>query len=89
MDVSADHVHLYVATEPTDRPCDVVATLKAKSASRLQDEFPELRAGKGRVWGRGYFISSVNDRTTSQVIIQYIKKQQHEERRQERQLRLF
>ncbi len=89
LDVSVDHVHVYLSTEPTDRPCDVVAILKAQSASKIKEEFPELKAGKGRVWGRGYFLSSVNDCTTSSIIIQYIRKQNHEEQRTERQLRLF
>lgn len=89
LDVSPDHTHLYVATEPQDRPSDVVATLKAKSASILRQEFPELRAGKGRIWGRGYFISSVNDKTTSHIIIKYIRNQKSREEALERQLSLF
>lgn len=89
LEVSSDHIHLYLVTDPADRPCDVVAILKSKSASVLKQEFPELQAGKGRVWGRGYFISSVNDRTTSKIINQYIRNHNREEERLAKQLRLF
>ena len=89
MEVSDNHVHLYLITDPADRPCDVVAILKSKSASVLKQEFPELQAGKGRVWARGYFISSVNDRTTSKIINQYIHKHNLEEERLAKQLRLL
>ncbi len=88
-EVSADHVHLYLVTEPVDRPCDVVAILKSKSASILKVEFPELQSGKGHIWARGYFISSVNDRTTSRIINSYIRDHNLEEERLARQLRLF
>jgi len=79
MSVEKDHVHLYISTDPTDKPCNVVQVLKCKSASILKKEFPFLKSGKGNVWGRGYFISSVNDKTTSEMIRRYIQNQQHEQ----------
>lgn len=88
LEVSDDHVHLYLV-DPADRPCDVVVVLKAKSAGILKREFPELQAGKGRVWARGYFMSSVNDHTTSHIINQYIRKHNQEEERLASQLRFL
>ncbi len=87
--VESDHVHLYLSTDPTDKPCDVVKILKCKSASVLKQEFPILQTGKGNVWGRGYFITSVNDKTTSITIRKYIQNQIHEEKLHSQQLRLF
>ena len=75
LEVMPEHVHLYVATEPTDRPCDVVKKLKEESSKRMGKKYPYLKNKKGAVWGRGYFISSVNDKTTAQQIKKYIRNQ--------------
>ena len=42
--------------------------LVADRAKLLQQEYPYLTDEKGKVWGRGYFVTSVNDKTTSAVI---------------------
>lgn len=73
--VEPDHIHVYVSAEPTDRPDDIVKWLKATSAKRLSQKYPYLANKKGNVWGRGYFISTVNDKTTSQQIKRYIQNQ--------------
>lgn len=53
MEVMPDHVHLYVSTEPTDRPCDVVKRLKEESSKLMGKKYPYLKNKKGAVWGRG------------------------------------
>src|SRR5487761_2307113 len=75
MEVMPDHVHLYVSTEPTDRPSDVVKKLKEESSKLMGKKYPYLKNKKNAVWGRGYFISNVNDKTTSQQIKKYIRNQ--------------
>ena len=75
MEVMPDHVHLYVSTEPTDRPCDVIKRLKEESSKQMGKKYPYLKNKKNAVWARGYFISSVNDKTTSQQIKKYIRNQ--------------
>lgn len=75
MDISPDHVHLYISTEPTDRPSDVIKKLKEESSKALGTKYPYLKNRKGRVWGRGYFITTVNDKTTSEQIKRYIRNQ--------------
>jgi putative transposase len=73
--VEPDHVHLYVMIGPEQALCDAIAAMKAASAKLLQQEYPYLADEKGRVWGRGYFVTSVNDKTTSAVIKKYIQNQ--------------
>jgi len=75
MDVSPDHLHLYISTEPTDRPSDVIKKLKEESSKTLGKKYPYLKNKKGAVWGRGYFITTVNDKTTSEQIKRYIRNQ--------------
>ena len=75
MEMMPDHIHLYIATEPTDRPSDVVKRLKEESSKAIGKRYPYLKNKKGAVWARGYFISSVNDKTTSEQIKKYIRNQ--------------
>ncbi len=73
MDVSPDHVHVYLGMEPTDTPCVVVKKLKEESSKVLGRKYPSLRNKKGAVWARGYFMTTVNDKTTSEQIKRYIR----------------
>ncbi len=73
--VEPDHVHVYLSTEPTDKPSDVVKWVKEESSKRLGKIYPYLKNKKGAVWARGYFISTVNDKTISEQIKRYIKNQ--------------
>ena len=73
--VESDHVHIYLSTELTDRPDDVVKWLKGESSKRLGRKYPYLKNKKGAVWARGYFISTVNDKTISEQIKRYIRNQ--------------
>jgi putative transposase len=77
IDVSPDHVHLYLVGEPTDKPCDIVKRLKEESSKFLGRKYPYLRNKKGAVWARGYFMTTVNDKTTSEQIKRYIRNQKH------------
>jgi len=73
--IEPDHVHVYLSTEPTDRPSDVVKWMKEESSKRLGKKYPYLKNKKGAVWARGYFISTVNDKTISEQIKRYIRNQ--------------
>ena len=73
--VESDHVHIYLSTELTDRPDDVVKWLKGESSKRLGRKYPYLKNKKGAVRARGYFISTVNDKTISEQIKRYIRNQ--------------
>ncbi len=75
MSVEPDHVHLYAMIGPEQALCDAIGAMKAGSAKLLQQEYPCLADERGRVWGRGYFVTSVNDKTTSAVIKKYIQNQ--------------
>jgi putative transposase len=81
MEVKEDHVHLFLSAPPRYSPAVVVQILKSISAKMAFKEFPEL---KRQLWGRefwsdGYFVRSVGDKVTSEVIRRYIKYQHQEQ----------
>jgi len=87
MEVTSDHVHLFVSFPPTISIAEAVRIFKGVSSRRLTEEFPDMekRIWGAPLWADGYFASTVNDRTTSQQIRRYIKNQI----KQEKQLELF
>ena len=74
MEVAADHVYLFVSFSPRYSIARVARLFKSISASVLFQEFPEL---KSRLWGgefreNGYFVRTVGDEVTVEVIRKYI-----------------
>jgi putative transposase len=80
MEVMEDHVHLFLVVPPRYAPSEVVNILKSVSAKVLFKEFPALKKELwgGELWSDGYFVRSVGDKVTAEVIRRYIK-HQHEE----------
>ena len=82
MEVMADHVHLFIEAPPAYAPARVAQIMKSISAKELYKRFPELRKKmwSGAIWGEGYFVRSVGDAVTSEVIRKYINYQQNEDK---------
>ena len=80
LEVMPDHVHLFLMAPPKCSPSQVVQTLKSVSARELFSRHPELRETLwgGELWSNGYFVRSVGDEVTADVIRRYIKLQ-HED----------
>ena len=81
MEVKDDHVHLFLSAPPRYSPARVVQIIKSISAKMVFKEFPEVKKQLwgGEFWGDGYFVRSVGDKVTSEVIRRYIKYQQQEQ----------
>jgi putative transposase len=79
MEVAEDHVHLFLSVPPRYAPARVAHILKSISARELFARFPWLRRKLwgGKLWGTGYFVRSVGDAVTSEIIRRYIR--YHEE----------
>lgn len=79
MEVMEDHVHLFLVVPPRYVPSEVVNILKSISAKMLFKEFPAIKEQLwgGELWNDGYFVRSVGDQVTAEVIRRYIK-HQHE-----------
>ena len=81
MEVKEDHVHLFLTAPPRYSPAGVVQIMKSISAKVVFKEFPEVKKQLwgGEFWSDGYFVRSVGDKVTSDVIRRYIKHQHHEQ----------
>ena len=81
MEVKDDHVHLFLSAPPRYSPARVVQIIKSISAKVVFQEFLEVKKQLwgGEFWGDGYFVRSVGDKVTSEIIRRYIKYQQQEQ----------
>ena len=81
MEVKDDHVHLFLSAPPRYSPARVVQIIKSISAKMVFKQFPEVKKQLwgGEFWGGGYFVRSVGDKVTSEIIRRYIKYQQEEQ----------
>lgn len=78
-----DHVHIYMSIPPKYSVAQVVVYIKGKSAIHIA----RTHGGRARnfvgesFWARGYFVSTVG--RDEQVIREYIRRQESEDRRQD------
>ena len=81
MEVMEDHVHIFVEAPPKYSPAQVVQIMKSISAREAFSKFPELRKQlwAGELWNDGYFVRSVGDKVTADIIRKYIEYQTHED----------
>ena len=81
MEVMEDHVHIFVEVPPKYSPARVVQIMKSISAREVFREFPNLREQlwAGEMWNDGYFVRSVGDKVTADIIRRYIEYQTHED----------
>ena len=77
LEVMPDHVHLFLLAPPKYSPSRVVQILKSISAREVSRRYPWLRKQLwgGELWGDGYFVRSVGDEVTAEMIRRYIKLQ--------------
>ena len=88
LEVSEDHVHIFLSFPPRYSISKVVGMLKSISASVIFREFPEVtrHLWGGEFWQDGYFARTVGDELTADLIQKYIA---HHKHKQITQLELF
>jgi putative transposase len=81
MEVMDDHIHLFLSVPPKYAPAVVVQRMKSISAKAIFQEFPDVKESLwgGELWNDGYFVRSVGDKVTAEVIRKYIKYQHNEQ----------
>ena len=79
MEVARDHVHLFVSFPPRYSIASVVSKPKSISASVIFREFPEVKRQLwgGEFWEDGYFVRTVGDNVTAEIIQKYIRYHQN------------
>ena len=90
MEVAADHVHIFLSFPPRYSISRVVAMLKSISASMIFREYPGVKKQLwgGEFWEDVYFVRTVGDEVTAEVIRKYIEYHRHQEKTP-KQLELF
>ncbi len=80
MEVKEDHVNPFLTALPRYSPSKIVQIMKVISAKVVFREFPEgeVQLWDGQLWSDGYFVRSVGDEVTSEVVRRYIKCQHQE-----------
>ncbi len=89
VEVMEDHVHVLIEAPPAYSPARLVQVLKSISAREVFKRFREMRheMWSGKIWSDGYFVRSVGDKVTADVIRRYIRYQKQES--DPEQLRMF
>lgn len=75
-----DHVHMLLSIPPKFSISEVVKEVKAKTGLHMRRKFPFLDKvywGKGGIWSRGYFVSTVG--VSESTIRKYIEMQGKED----------
>ena len=85
LEIMPDHIHLFVATKPTDTPCKIIKQLKGNSSIQLRRCFRWLRylhynTGKSfpSLWAVGYYCGSAGH-VSQEAVRRYIEEQQEKE----------
>ena len=79
--IQEDHVHLFIHVAPKHSPASVVQIMKSISAREIFEKYPHLRKQlwAGEFWGPGYFVRSVGDQVTADIIRKHIRYQDAEQ----------
>jgi putative transposase len=86
LNVQEDHIHVVVSIPPKVSISEYMGTVKGKTAIKLFKSYPGLRVKPywgNHFWARGYFVSTVG--IDEQTIRKYVKYQEKEEKREEKQ----
>jgi len=81
VEVVQDHVHVFALCPPRHSPAYIVNYLKGKSARRIMQRFPELKAKatRGKLWSRSYFVATVGS-VTADMVKRYVEEQWEREK---------
>lgn len=74
LDVMPDHVHLFIAPDPTHAPQFLANQFKGYTSHVLRQEFAHLRSQLPSLWSRSYFCGSAGT-VTAATIRRYIEQQ--------------
>ena len=82
LEVSEEHVHIFLSFPPRYSISRVVGMLKSISASVIFKEYPDVKQELwgGEFWEDGYFVRTVGDKVTAEVIRKYIKYHREQEK---------
>jgi putative transposase len=79
VEVMPDHIHLLLEAPPKYSPSAIAGIIKGISSRRMRAEFLGIISKhvskENTLWARGYYIASVADGVTTEVVKEYIENQ--------------
>lgn len=82
-EIMPDHIHMLVEAPPKFSPTYIVKVFKTVSSKLIRREFPGFVRRyiwkEGTLWARGYYVASVGDGVTTEIVREYINHQKSEE----------
>ena len=80
LEVAADHVHVCVAIPPKLSVGSAVRKMKSMSARHMYRKFPDSKRTMWttELWSPSYFVRTVGDRVTADVVRRYIESHDEE-----------
>jgi len=90
MEIAEDHIHIFLGFPPRYSISEVVQRLKGVSARKIFGKYPEVKKElwEGEFWEDGYFVRTVGEKVTKDIIRRYIKYHKDQEM-SPKQLKLF
>ena len=81
LEIMEDHVHILIEAPPAYSPSHIVQVMKSISARELYKKFPKMKRQmwSGKIWNEGFFVRSMGDKVTAEVIKKYIQYQKQED----------
>ena len=81
VEIADDHVHLFVSIPPKYSVGEFVRKMKSITAKEVFARHPEVKKELlgGEFWNDGYFVRTVGDKVTSDVVQKYIRYHREEE----------
>lgn len=72
-----NHVHCFLKAAPRYAPSEIMKIVTSISAKEMFKAFPEVKKELwgGEFWGDGYYVGTVGDGVTSEIIKKYIENQ--------------
>ena len=88
MEVMPDHVHMLAEAPPKYAPAKIIQLFKGISSRRLRQEFLDVIKKyiwkEGTLWAIGYYIGSVSDKATTELVREYIRNQKSKDEKLKR-----
>ena len=91
MEIGGDHVHFFINFAPKYSISKVVGTLKSISASIIFKKMKWIKKHywRGDFWEDGFFVRTIGDDVTSDVVKNYIKSHREGQPKKDDQLNFF
>jgi putative transposase len=75
LEIQPDHVHLFVASDPTEAPQRLANQFKGFTSRILRQKYPHLRSRLPSLWSRSYYVGTIGH-VSEETVKRYIEAQQ-------------